>query len=68
MWGAENINKRLNILGWSWGVEKETKMKMLFSLPGQTGLDMIGRVMEILIGAVGLKEFVPGTGFLIHQL
>jgi len=39
------------------------KMKMLFHLSRQTGPDAIRRVAEILTGAAGLKEFVPGKSY-----
>lgn len=60
---AENIKERLKVPGWLWGYGEGDKMKMFFHLSRQTGPDTIGRVTEILIGAVGLKEFVPGISF-----
>lgn len=63
--GVQRISMRERLKGprWCSGCGGGDKMKMCFHLPRQTGPDTAGRVTGILIGAAGLKEFVPGTSF-----
>lgn len=58
-----SMRERLKGPRWCRGCGGGDKMKMCFHLPRQTGPDTAGRVTGILIGAAGLKEFVPGTSF-----